>query len=518
MIIGRTQDPAWERAVARFRSYKENPQQAAYDLFADENSPSGRLELHDYQADVARSVLMGNDTAWRSCHGAGKTTTDAIIVFLFLLLNPNSKVPTTAPTWHQVRNVLWTEIAKWYERFRFKDYFTLDKTKLSMKSAPSEWFAIGVASNKPTNIEGFHARFLLFIVDEAKGVANPIYDAVDGACTQGGIRLYTSTPGSRAGKFYEAHHGRISKFFKTFHTNGENTPQVSKKWVDLKREEWGATSSIYTAKVRGEFPQEGDDVMFPLYLIEDAMAAFDEIDAETGDPKVRHLEGNYALGADIARYGLNHTVLIGGSPTRVDRLKAWSRAGVVETSDAIHQEYRECTAAGVAPLLIGIDDTGLGGGVTDTLNSRNLPALPVILGSTASETGRDYLANLKAEMANNLRRIMEMNTAARQAGGAGNFAMLRNDRLMGQLASMRRRFEGAKGLMRLIDPDDPTIPATELPPGMKVSPDHAHALLIQHHTATVSKQATVESSTSRPVTGRPPLRRFTSAVFGDRRR
>lgn len=474
---------AREAGYQRVAFWEENPAAAAFELFADPTTESGRLELQPHQADVLQRVFAGHDVTWRAGHGVGKTTTLAILVFLWLILRPYSKVPTTAPTWHQVRNVLWTEIAKWYERFRFRSAFHLDKTRLSMRASPATWFAMGVASNRQSNIEGFHSTNLLYLVDEAKGVADPIYDAVDGALTEGGQRIYVSTPGSRTGKFYESHHGRIASFFQVVHTNGETAGRVSKKFVELKRQEWGEASPVYIAKVRGEFPQEGDDVLYPLSWVDAAEDAFAEVLDDGVSPAVAHSPDRYVLGCDVARFGFNKTVLIGGSSRRFDRLTTWERAATTETTARIIASARELEASGIRVRLVAVDDSGLGGGVTDQLREAKITVAPILFGGSPTTEGREYFANAKAEMAWKFRKALDSNRQAREAGKPGTFALVSNDRLKGQLAAMRRRYAG-KGLLSIVDPDDPTIPATELAPGMKVSPDHAHAAIIAYHGAT----------------------------------
>lgn len=491
-------------------SWFDNPGQAAFDLFADPSSASGRLELAPHQIEVISRILAGEDVTWRAGHGVGKTTTLAILVFLYLIFKPFSKVPTTAPTWHQVRNVLWTEIAKWYERFRFRSYFVLDTTRLSMRYRPREWFAIGIASNRQENIEGFHAARLLYLVEEAKGVRDPIYDGIDGACTEGGQRLYVSTPGSRVGKFYQSHHGRISSLFSVVHTNGELADRVSKKWIALKQLEWGVESPIYIAKVRGEFPQEGDDVLYPLDFIDAAVDAYGETvcgtcgkrggqwdkrrEADVGcgcanptpRPAVAH-GTHYAIGCDVARFGFNKTVAIGGSRTRFDRLSAWERKPTTETTSRLIAIKREIEdgidgAVGRKVDVIAVDDSGLGGGVTDQLREAGHEVKAVLHGGKTSEEGRELFANLKAEMSWEFRKALDENRRARLEGKPGTFALLPNERLQGQLSAMRRRY-GGKGVLSIVDPDDPSIPAGELAPGMKVSPDHAHAAIIAYHGA-----------------------------------
>lgn len=504
-----------------------NPKGACCALFADPDSKSGRLELLDYQADVIVSSLARKDVTWRSGHGCGKTTTLAILVILFLLLRPRSKVGTTAPTWRQVRN-LWAEIRKWVDRCALAYMFEPLATELRVRMAPAEWYAVGLASNRPTNIEGLHgpAGRFLFVADEAKGIADGIFDSIDGACSDGGTRLYASTPGSRVGKFYQSHHGAVSRFFHTVHTNGEHSARVGRTWVEQKREEWGERSPIYIAKVRGDFPSEGDDVMFPLDYVDEAERAYFETEdgiplEDGGVPLIWHPDSaGLAMGCDVSRYGFNQTVAMGGSPRRIDKIETWERSGIPQTASRLIGLSREW-ASETRPLrIITIDDTGLGGGVTDILALESLPVEGVIFGSKA-EPGSDglaYFANKKAQMADALRRTLEDNVKARRAidRGPGTFALIPNDKLKGQLTSLRRRYIG-KGVLSLVDPDDPSVPREELAPGMKVSPDHAHALILTHYAATRAVSlATSYTVDPDPVMDRPfePRGRFGGAIFG----
>jgi hypothetical protein len=507
----------------RFRRYEANPRQAAYELFADPLSPSGRLELGEDQAEVILAALHGEDVTWRAGHGVGKSTTLSILLLLFLLLRPHSVAATTAPTFRQVRN-LWSEIRKWHERFHFRSWFAPLSTELRMVASPDTWRAVGVASNKPQNVEGLHAPpgRMLFMVDEAKGVMDSIYDSIDGACSNGGVRVYGSTPGSRHGKFYESHHGRIAKFFRRFHSNGETCPRVGRAWVQQKREEWGERSPIYIAKVRGEFPSEGDDVMFPLDYVDAAMDAFDEmtVDADGFErPAVEH-GPDYAIGCDVSRFGFNQTVAMGGTIRRLDRLESWERCETTATAARLQALARDWPAAvGRELSVIAVDDTGVGGGVTDQLRLDGAPVEGVIFGGAPSEAseadGVQYFANKKAEMAHNLRRAFEANLKARQAGQPGTFAMLRHDRLLGQLTALRRRYIN-RGVLTLVDPDDPSIPASELAPGMKVSPDHAHAALLAYYAASTAVALTTGAVLSPDPSTRADYGRYRRAIFGGR--
>ena len=69
-----------------------------------------RFDPWSKQREILESARDHTRTAVRSCHAAGKTATAARAAVWFLAVHPHSKVITTAPTWAQVRDLLWREI------------------------------------------------------------------------------------------------------------------------------------------------------------------------------------------------------------------------------------------------------------------------------------------------------------------------------------------------------------------------------------------------------------------------
>src|SRR5205807_8143935 len=106
-------------------------------------------------------------TAVRSAHGVGKTAIAARVVLWFLAAHPYSKVVTTAPTWHQVREQLWREIH--VAHGRAAGFFDGELNDTRLELAP-DWFAIGLSTDRPERFAGHHAAELLLVVDEASGV------------------------------------------------------------------------------------------------------------------------------------------------------------------------------------------------------------------------------------------------------------------------------------------------------------------------------------------------------------
>lgn len=76
------------------------------------------------------------------------------------------KIPCTAPTKHQLHDILWAEVAKWRTP-AIQSEIEWTQEKLYMKSNPENWFAVPRTATQPDALQGFHADHLLYIIDEA---------------------------------------------------------------------------------------------------------------------------------------------------------------------------------------------------------------------------------------------------------------------------------------------------------------------------------------------------------------
>ena len=135
----------------------------------------------DWQKDVFGSIVHERYTAVKSGQGVGKTGTEAVVVLWFLCCFPYPRVVCTAPTRQQLHDVLWSEISKWQSNsVLLSEILRWTKTYIYMTGYEKRWFAVARSATKPENMQGFHETNMLFVVDEASGVADPIMEAILG--------------------------------------------------------------------------------------------------------------------------------------------------------------------------------------------------------------------------------------------------------------------------------------------------------------------------------------------------
>ena len=343
------------------------------------------------QRSILESVRDNKRTAVRSCHGSGKTAIAARIVLWFLAAYPDSRVVTTAPTFTQVRDLLWREIASGVAKGPPGFYGEPNLTRLEI--TPS-WFAVGLSTRTPEHFQGHHAEHLLLVVDEASGVDELIYEAAEGFLTAPGARvLLIGNPTSTSGTFYRAFHSDRA-LYRTFHISAYDTPNltgepvpsalqaalISDDWVQEKRQQWGEDSPMFQVRVMGNFPTEADDQVIGIGQVEDARRR----EADPGQPVV--------IACDVARYGSDETVIAVRRGNQIRLAKAYNGKSLMETAGQITDVARQ---TGADTFRIVVDDAGLGGGVTDRLKEQGWPVEPFNGGERATQP--DLYPNRRSE-------------------------------------------------------------------------------------------------------------------------
>ena len=184
-----------------------------------------KTPLWGKQAQILRAIKRHKRIAVRSCNGSGKTFVAATAVIWWLMAHPNgpAMVVTTAPTQHQVRDLLWREIRSIYYRNAALIGGILTRTTLELSP---KHYATGLSTDSPARFQGFHETNILFVVDEASGVREEVFDAIEGSMTSRRARLLLiGNPTSLAGTFYKAFHQRRTQY-KTIHISAFDTPNL----------------------------------------------------------------------------------------------------------------------------------------------------------------------------------------------------------------------------------------------------------------------------------------------------
>lgn len=352
------------------------------------------------------------------------TFTAAAIAVAFLNLYRNSIVITTAPSYRQVNDLLWKEIGAFYTKC---DLLSGELSHLHVKVKP-EWYMLGFSTDKPHKAEGYHSPHILWILDEAKGLNQWLYDALEGSMTGGTARVLeiSTTDGADQQCPFRRHHNTERRNWNCIHFSAFDSPFVNplefkeyehyfnkelynygkpkdrpewdlkltekiqiatSGWIKEQEKDWKKTrEDLWETKVLGEFSTTTDNNVIPLDWIMSAVNANITVVEES------------EYGLDVARFGDDTNVLVHRKGGSVQFIKEW---GKINTMETVGKVILERTDNGI----IKVDMIGVGAGVFDRLAEQGQPVIGVDSAKKAWKD--DTYFNLRAEMWFTLRNYFE---------------------------------------------------------------------------------------------------------------
>jgi hypothetical protein len=361
-------------------------------------------EPEPWQSEVLAAIAVHDRISIRSGHGVGKSTLLSWVILWWMLTRYPTKAACTAPTSHQLNDVLWSEIAFWRRKLPLglQEQLLLKADRLELTAAPRESFAVARTSRaeSPESLQGFHSENMLYIVDEASIIPDIVFEVARGALTSPGSKtLMAGNPNRAEGYFYQSFQPGAP--FVTFHVPCSSSSRVDPAFIEDMRRDYGEDSNIFRVRVAGEFPLQGDDVLIGIGLIEEAVERFKDQHAveeritEDGEqlqarpkrlgkpPAISPPTGRSKAkvwpvlwGLDVARYGPDRTVLVERRGPVVPSVIAWSKLSNMEVAGRVVRLWEHCDEED-RPESIFVDSLGVGSGVLDRLLEQDLPAVGV---------------------------------------------------------------------------------------------------------------------------------------------
>lgn len=197
-------------------------------------------------------------------NGVGKTRLAAIALSWFFDCFPDCQVITTAPTWGQVKDLLWAEVRNDRGRMARAGETIIenwdDLNGLPIQSPDEQvnqveirvgnnakHFAKGLSTTTAEAFQGFHAPFILIITDEGPGVRSEIFKAIHRVRSGGDVRWLNL--GNPISKNDDSHKLALEPGAKLFTISGLNHPNVltgenlipgavTRAWVDERIPQW----------------------------------------------------------------------------------------------------------------------------------------------------------------------------------------------------------------------------------------------------------------------------------------
>lgn|SRR3990167_1008799 len=347
-------------------------------------------DFGDAVYNIKNNLPAKRHFAIKSGHSVGKSFLFAVIALWFFYCIKESIVLITAPTFRQVRFIIWGELRKLYSFAKIPLGCELLDTYL--KSEDSKHFILPFTSRDDlSQVQGFHAKAMLILIDESPGVSKTIRDAIDGFTTsplcftiEAGNAIYI--PES---PFYEAFN-KNKQLYHNFTITSYESPFCDKRWIAERELAWGKDSPLFKAKVLGEFaPDSEANLVVPLGKIHSRLYPIEDF-------IMREKQERY-MGVDVARSGNDETVFCIRNGNDILPFITRKSIDLMETAGLIKQIANQYE---IPDNHVLIDEIGIGAGVVDRLHEQEFSCVgfnsankPVLRGIYED----DHYLNLRAQ-------------------------------------------------------------------------------------------------------------------------
>lgn len=324
-----------ERFLARMKAWREDWCLFAHDVLGANLDKEQKAILQAFQHEHMVAVSSGT--------ARGKDYIAACCALCFMFLTPrfregelvsNTKVFMTAPTGRQVEEIMMPEVSRLYRR---AGVLPGRELSTSIRTDYKEWFLTGFKADDK-NMEawsGLHANNIAFIVTEASGMSETIFNAIEGNLQGNSRLLIVFNPNITTGYAARAMKSERFKKFRLNSLNAENVVskknvipgQVDWRWVDDHVKAWCTPirltdfnegegdfmwegqayrpNDLARVKILGMFPKVGKDVLIPQEWIEMANERWRQMKIDGFEP----LKKAARIGCDVAGMGRDDSVI-----------------------------------------------------------------------------------------------------------------------------------------------------------------------------------------------------------------
>jgi len=343
------------------------------------------INLYDWQRKVLRDLEPKDcRVALRAANGSGKTSTviSAILIW-HALVYPRSIAVTTAGVFRQVESQLWPSLRNHIAKLGGAWEVTSGEIRYLHPNGNTSRI-IGYSATDPGRAEGWHAEDheyhpLLMVVDEAKTVADPLFEAIS-RCQPTRL-LIASSPGGTSGAFYRAFTKEANMWSKHAVT-AFDCPHITQKQIDEITQRYGEKHPLTRSMIYGEFVDIGaESLVINLNQLQNCYNA-----------PPRFKPGVRKAGVDFAAGGDQNVICISDG-NKILPMIAWREK---DTMAAVGRFIVEFKKSGLEASNIYADASGMGMVMCDALAESGWSVNRVNFGASAYDN--NAYTNRSAEM------------------------------------------------------------------------------------------------------------------------
>ncbi|MCK5642003.1 MAG: hypothetical protein KAJ19_14460 [Gammaproteobacteria bacterium] len=373
-----------------------------------------------YSKKMGISIMSGK--------GTGKDWIAAAIILWFLVCHPWCKIPCTANSGKQLKDVLWSELTKLIQGSLIEDLVEIQTERAFFKGSGIErkdlgkrWFATARTVNvkqsadaQAETLRGFHEVYMLVVIDEASGLPYPVFEPLESTLTGLCNIVFMIFNPTRSTGYAIDSQGKHRKDWVCLQWDAEKSDRVDKDHVERAERKYGRNSNYFRVNIKGVPPLADTDTLIPAEWVQDAKDkwALNEYECDPDDP--------YVFGVDVGAGGDN-SVLVHRQGGRVEKIQKDNNPDTMFLTGWIVKNKDDYGAT-----TINIDMVGLGLGVYDRLRELKIPRVYPVDARKRPRNPEKFF-RVRDEMWWSLRRRFE----------AGLIEIPDDDDLIGELSTMK---------------------------------------------------------------------------------
>ena len=307
--------------------------------------------LNECEFILANPNLRPNAISLLACNGSGKTSVFISSLVLWAMCAYKGAIAVcTSGAFRQVSEQLFPNLRRFSSKFKGWTFNNVDI------SAPNGSKAFGFSASDEGKAEGFHTPDklegpLIYIVDEAKTVSDPIFTAVD-RC-QPTLLVYVSSAGGKIGAFYRSQTSERSHFF-THKITCNDCPHIDAAMRDDIIGKYGLDHPFTRSMLFSEFMGDDEDSVISSSVLENCYCS----GLKQNRDNERHAFCDFAAGGDE-----NVIALRVGNKVSIE--DAWTDKDTMRACGRFIQNF---TRLKLKPSEITTDDGGVGHAINDRLS------------------------------------------------------------------------------------------------------------------------------------------------------
>jgi hypothetical protein len=287
----------------------------------------------------------------------------------------------TANTDNQLRTKTWPELVKWHGMLINRHWFNVTATRICHKAFPDTWRidAVPWSENNTEAFAGLHneGKRIFLGMDEASGIADPVWETSEGALTDAGteiIWIAMGNPTRATGRFREC----WTKHREAWTVRSIDASQVEgtnralhERWARI----YGENSQFYKIRVKGEFAEADVNQLISLAWVAEARMRGINTQSDGSLPKLR-------ITADVSDGGEDDTVITVARHyqsfihvLKQVKVNVSPSLAPIQTAEAVQRMWEAYRGDRNNGDDIVIDSLGVGAGTAGHLMKAQLPVI-----------------------------------------------------------------------------------------------------------------------------------------------